>query len=367
MPASRPPLLQNLQVLRVLVALQVVYGHALHEAVELFHMPAPLDPFSQMNRIDIFFIISGFATFYASRDHFGRPGEGARFLRRRLLRLVPLYWLFTGLMVLALFTFSGNIAHPAFSLKHLVASLFFIPWPNQDGEALPILILGWTLNYEILFSVLFAMALTLPRRAGLALLAGIVVLAAAAYPFLSEHFWVLKYWSDPVMLEFLLGMGLAGLFMSGARLKARQAIVLALAGFALLLATTAWPDRPLSLRFLWAGIPAAMICAGFVFAPQPKAGHWLYDRAVKTAAAGYVLYLAHPFAINVVALVWKKAGMGTLGGAMLLFVPLTLAASLTAAILVHRWLEKPLNRFLDKPRPRKEERAAPSPALVTAE
>ncbi|MDF2998538.1 MAG: hypothetical protein K0R27_4175 [Xanthobacteraceae bacterium] len=79
-PATRLALLQNLQVLRVIVAVQVVYGHALHEAVEHLHMPAPVDPFSQMNRIDIFFVISGFATFYAARGQFGVAGEGARFL-----------------------------------------------------------------------------------------------------------------------------------------------------------------------------------------------------------------------------------------------------------------------------------------------
>ncbi len=187
MQATRPALLQNLQLLRILVAVQVVYGHALHEAVELFHMPQPMDPFSQMNRIDIFFVISGFATFYASRSQFGGAGEGARFLRRRLTRLIPLYWLFTGLMVLALFLFSGEVAHASFSVEHLLASLFFVPWPNQDGETLPILILGWTLNYEILFSVLFAMALTLPLRAGMILIAGIIALAALAYPFVPEH------------------------------------------------------------------------------------------------------------------------------------------------------------------------------------
>lgn len=361
MPANRPALLQNVQLLRVLVAVQVVYGHALHEAVELFHMPAPTDPFSQMNRIDIFFVISGFATLYASRGHFGGAGEGARFLRRRLMRLMPLYWLFTGLMVLALFLFSGQVAHAAFSPEHLIASLFFVPWPNQDGETLPILILGWTLNYEILFSVLFAMALTLPRRAGIALAAGIIALAAIAYPFVPDGAWVLKYWSNPVMLEFVFGMGLAALFMRGARLTALQGALLALAGFALLLAAAEWPDRSLPLRFLWAGIPAAMICAGFAFAPQPTAGNRLYDRVVKLAAAGYVLYLAHPFVINIVALVWRKAHIGS----MLLFVPVTLVASVALAVALHRWLEKPLNRLLDGP-PRRPARVVSAPPVLVA-
>ena len=366
MQATRPALLQNLQLLRILVAVQVVYGHALHEAVELFHMPQPMDPFSQMNRIDIFFVISGFATFYASRGQFGGAGEGARFLRRRLTRLIPLYWLFTGLMVLALFLFSGEVAHASFSVEHLLASLFFVPWPNQDGETLPILILGWTLNYEILFSVLFAMALTLPLRAGMILIAGIIALAALAYPFVPEQVWVLKYWSNPVMLEFVFGMGLAGLFMRGARLSRSQGVLLALGGFALLLAVTAWPDRSLPLRFIWAGIPAAMICAGFAFAPQPTTSHWLYDRAAKTAAAGYVLYLAHPFVINIVALAWRKAALGSMAGSMLLFIPVTLMASVALAVVAHRWLEKPLNRYLDKPRrPRSEPTA--SGALVAAE
>jgi exopolysaccharide production protein ExoZ len=202
----------------------------------------------------------------------------------------------------------------------------------------------------------------LPLRAGLALLAGIITLGAAACPFPSDQHWVLKYWSDPVMLEFLLGIGLAGLFMRGARLSVRQGALLALGGFALLLAATAWPDRSLPLRFLWAGIPAAMTCAGFALAPQPTRGHWLYDRAVRIAAAGYVLFLAHPFVINLVALAWRKAD----AHAMLLFVPATLAASMAVAVLAHRWLEKPLNRLLDKPRRRKSEIAG-SPALVPAE
>jgi peptidoglycan/LPS O-acetylase OafA/YrhL len=55
-----------------------------------------------------------------------------------------------------------------------------------------------------------------------------------------------------------------------------------------------------------------------------------------------------------------------MAGSMLLFVPLTLVASVALAIAAHRWLEKPLNRYLDKPRrPRSE--PAGSGALVAAE
>lgn len=362
MQAPRPAFAQNVQILRVLVALQVVYGHALHEAMELFHMPAPVDPFSQMNRIDIFFVISGFGTFCASRKYFAVAGQSTRFARRRLLRLVPLYWLFTGLMVLAMFLFSGEVAHASFSIEHLLASLFFLPWPNPEGETLPILILGWTLNYEMLFCMVFALALALPLRRGVAVVGGIFALAALAYPFVPERFWVLKYWSNPIMLEFVFGIALAELYVRGARLTLWQGALLALAGFALLLAVTAWPDRSLPLRVIWAGIPATMICAGFAMTASPAPGNKFYDNAVKLAGAGYVLYLAHPFAINIVALVWRKAGASS----MAVFIPAALILSVAMAVAIHRWLEKPLNRFIDGLQPRPREQRATSSRLVPA-
>ena len=58
-----------------------------------------------------------------------------------------------------------------------MASLLFIPWQHpQVGAMLPLLIPGWTLNYEMAFYVMFAASLALPKSirlwALLALLAG---------------------------------------------------------------------------------------------------------------------------------------------------------------------------------------------------
>jgi len=51
------------------------------------------------------------------------------------------------------------------SIPHVVASYLFVPWENPYGRFYPILILGWTLNFEMFFYAMFAIALRYPRRA----------------------------------------------------------------------------------------------------------------------------------------------------------------------------------------------------------
>ena len=50
--------------------------------------------------VDLFFVISGFIMVYVSRDVFGKPGAAIDFLHRRIIRIVPLYWIATGAFVL---------------------------------------------------------------------------------------------------------------------------------------------------------------------------------------------------------------------------------------------------------------------------
>ena len=52
--------------------------------------------------VDVFFVISGFIMVHASARLFGKPGARAEFLRRRLVRIAPLYWLVTTAFLLLL-------------------------------------------------------------------------------------------------------------------------------------------------------------------------------------------------------------------------------------------------------------------------
>jgi peptidoglycan/LPS O-acetylase OafA/YrhL len=101
--------------------------------------------------VDIFFAISGFVIVISSERLLGADGAPLVFLRKRLIRIVPIYWLTT---MLALSTL-GSI-HPA----TVAASFFFVPNVNEySATVTPVLSVGWTLNLEMFFYALFALAL----------------------------------------------------------------------------------------------------------------------------------------------------------------------------------------------------------------
>lgn len=150
--------------------------------------------------VDIFFCISGFMIMFSTHR------DGAYFLRKRLIRILPLYYLMTvgTFLLLLLFPamFEQTKANPVFLLK----SLLFIPFDIGGGVLQPLMRIGWTVNCEIFFYILFFIAMKLSHkyRGGLCglFLSGFTA-AAALLPSPPAF---LAFYGNPVMLEFLLGM-----------------------------------------------------------------------------------------------------------------------------------------------------------------
>jgi exopolysaccharide production protein ExoZ len=173
--------LLSVQVLRAVAALLVLASHVGHDLTRRlgFEGYPPLQ--FGAGGVDVFFVISGFIMVWSSRGLFGQPGAAGTFMARRLVRIVPLDWA-TTLLFLAGILIHPPMAHRGVDPPHLVASLLFLPWPDQDGEHSPFYGIGWTLNYEMFFYVAFALLLPLaarPRAAVLALSLAFAALAVA--------------------------------------------------------------------------------------------------------------------------------------------------------------------------------------------
>ena len=131
--------------------------------------------------MDLFFVISGFVMVWASWDTFGRWRAVAPFVWRRIVRIVPLYWLLTAATVAVAVAAPGSVSDGVRDgWGYIAASFAFVPWRRADGFVQPVLRVGWTLNYEMLFYALVACALPLPRRVALpVLLAALAALVMA--------------------------------------------------------------------------------------------------------------------------------------------------------------------------------------------
>jgi exopolysaccharide production protein ExoZ len=147
--------------------------------------------------VDQFFVISGFITAYTVRDQFGLPRASLSFLRRRLIRIVPLYWATTTLFALIVVLIPSGVSTPAPTSTQYVLSLIFMPYAPSAGSVSPVFPLGWTLNYEMLFYVLFAVTLLGALSVGLALLGAIFVILVAL-----NIAWTLPepfgFWGNPL-------------------------------------------------------------------------------------------------------------------------------------------------------------------------
>jgi exopolysaccharide production protein ExoZ len=356
-PPGRIGYLQNLQVLRFLAAAMVVLSHLEHETGDsrLAGVAAVHDPshISWAGGVDVFFMVSGFIMYHLTADRFGSRAYVGEFLKRRFIRVAPLYWIFTALMLVAIQTAHGEIHHPDAGWRRVLLSCLFLPTQRSDGLFMPILGAGWTLNLEIMFYLAYGAALSLRKPVGIAaLVLAFFCLAVFSGPLMALQ-PALGVWAQPVILEFLAGILVAHLYRNP---SLRVGRLVQLAGVALAFALMPpldhltwvgpWPmpvgtQPPDWSRWLWGGAPALLITASLMLGPQ--VGGLAGRVMARIGDASYALYLCHPFVLNVLALAWTRLSLPKSGW---LYIACGMLACIAAALAVHRTVEVPLLALL---------------------
>jgi peptidoglycan/LPS O-acetylase OafA/YrhL len=359
-PGSRA--LLSIQILRAVAALAVLTHHVCNEKVA--HVGGAAAPLNNLivgvAGVDLFFVISGFVMVYASESLFAQRGAPRIFFLRRLARIVPLYWAVTAAIVGYLLVVHGiAVLMSLHSPGSLVASFLFYPYPRPDGLAVPVHALGWTLNYEMFFYVLFAVAILLPRRAAVMAVAALFVtlvvigrLFALPLPF--------AYWFDPIILEFCFGMAIALAYRAGLRLPPAFVWLLILAAIAAFAATMVWGASAPWRALAW-GAPSAAIVAALVLsrraAPAGPVGRvfgFLGD-------ASYSIYLTHPLVFPVVG--WTLPRWIDFSAMPWAYAVIAFACAVAAASACYLVFEKPVTRWLQGRIGRADAASAQQPAL----
>lgn len=343
--------LSNLQILRGCAALMIVIYHCGIEASEaaLRNGQAMLFNYHPWgNGVPLFFAISGFIMIATCYDSFGKSGASVDFLKRRIIRIVPLYWMLTTLALVASLLLPNLMKMPVFDGPYVLASYLFWPAIRSTGDIRPLVTPGWTLNLEMMFYVVFAVALLFPRRVGIALTGAVLTVLCIAHVSGIAGGTLLTFWGDPIVLGFVFGIGIGWLFKMGFRLSPAVAMVVMGVGTVLLFhpRLSGFAENDIAVRLADA-IPCAILLAGAMLGPQVDVARYrLLMPALWVGDASYSLYLVHEFGLRPLRLAWT-AGIGS-SVSLWLFVAAGVALSLALAFATYWLFERPVTNWLNR-------------------
>lgn len=358
---ARPPRIHELDALRGIAALGVVFWHygAHFDAQPL---RAVLFPFYNAGflLVDFFFVLSGFVIAGAYWRHPRQEAFG-RNVWARVARLYPLH-LFTLLATIALLALlppgaspDAEFDPPANDLRHLVLNLLLL---NQVGlqSGYSFNTPAWSISAEFIINVAFLWGIALAPRARIAaaailLAAGGLLAAASAPPYVDGRFAF--GWIDAGLLRcalgFATGVGLQRLAAAGwlGRLPSRNRLADALALGALLsllLLLVASGRHPPAWHYL---VSIAVAAACVALTPRSRlAGRLLRYRALTFLGdVSYSVYLVH-FPLQLVLHACVSLGIASWSYDSPLVLVGYLAGVVVVSTATHRHLELPLQSRL---------------------
>jgi exopolysaccharide production protein ExoZ len=327
-------MLNNIQVLRGYAVILVIFVH-----LGFLLDQVGLKSFGHSG-VDLFFVISGFIMVHISKNRESKPLE---FMKRRLIRIVPLYWIVT--LGVCLIAFVAPKLMPSIAadidIVAVLKSLFFIPWMRNSVEAFPIVYVGWTLNLEMFFYLVFALGLFFKELHRALIFTNLVLLALIVVPFLTDRdLGILSFYTNPRIINFCFGM-IIGLFAAKFPRSlhpniTKSLLVLASAcGFILIFT---------DLHFLVvATSSAALVVIALLL---ENSGFVVRSKALLAIGnASYSIYLSHAFvAILVERFVLPKVvGLG----AFVIYTTIFLVIALCSVVglVIYHLFERPVSKI----------------------
>jgi peptidoglycan/LPS O-acetylase OafA/YrhL len=281
----QPNVLLQVQYLRVAAAMAVFYYHISASMRSNWESAQLAIDAVGAAGVDLFFVLSGFIMAKIVAE--GGARDPVLFIKRRMVRIVPLYWALT-LLVFALALAVPSVFNrvPA-DIGHLVHSLLFLPYIRGSVPMSPVVTVGWTLNYEIFFYVLVAVCASFLKDQKLVivrlLIVGLVLYGIALAP--ENH--IVRYYTDPIILEFAFGIAIYAMWRDSKGLSDHWIYpVLLVIGIGVLVAQ--FESDAGNMRLVYWGIPSALILLGALHAIRFKS-----PMLMRVADWSYALYLTH--------------------------------------------------------------------------
>lgn len=331
-----------IQVFRFIAAFMVLVLHSTYYISErlqigfnLYHQGA--------NGVRLFFAISGFVMIVSSENLVKNVKGWKIFAIKRIIRIVPIYWILTTFKLFVLIFASSVILHANLNIGYIIKSYFFIPASNVDGSLSPLLGVGWTLNFEMFFYLMFTIALAFKIKP-LIFLSFIFIPLSIMSIFKTDEWNSLRFYANPIVLDFLYGMVAGELILKGKKLYKKWAIPIILLGLMYLFL----PRLDMfSVIYNYDNITfgVASFCVVFGGASiENQYGILMPKWLIYLGGASYSLYLIHPIIGPIAPTVLNLLNLK--------FTSFSILISLVLAILFgtlfYKYCEKPITQFLSK-------------------
>jgi exopolysaccharide production protein ExoZ len=339
----------GVQYLRAVAVILVVIHHLYTNEIKYLFIPQ-LGGFG----VDIFFVISGFIMWHTTAE---TNISVIEFWRHRIIRIVPLYWFFLSIMVLVAVVAPQSLKSTVITPENAIKSFLFIPHLHVVQKIIaPILIPGWSLNYEMYFYFLFGVALLVPSRPFRATLLGVLLLGLVALGLVVQpEGAVAVTYTNPALLKFLGGIILAILYRSNWLEGTALGLTLLLIGT---LSRSISISDGYGLFESLAGLSSTTIVAG-ALALEPALRRSPSVLLHTVGNASYSIYLSHLSLVRLSELGWRH--FSPLGSSEVLdvtYVVFAFAFAIIGGISVYFAIERPMLNLLRRRRAAVSARAA---------
>lgn len=315
--------IDSIQVLRFFAAFSVMMVHL------------PVFEFGIWG-VDIFFVISGFIMMYVTENN------EKFFLLKRIFRIVPLYWILTlGVFALAILV-PDVLNNTTANIVHLIKSLFFIPFDKNGAGHFPILFLGWTLNFEVIFYFLFFLSLVFFKENRMIACSIFIIIFLVFNKIFSEKNFIFETYANDIFIEFIFGMILFTIWK-----KYKNKISTNLSNhficLAILLVSIFILNYYNFSRSVSYGLPSLILAVYFLF----FLNHLKFPKIlVSLGDASYCIYLLHPYVIQFFYKILEINEYDII--IELVFTLIISIIVFIVSLLIYKFIEFPINGSLRK-------------------
>lgn len=338
--------LSMIQFSRALVPIMVMLFHlslSMHEYYNFNLLGLYKLPMS--GGVSYFFALSGFMMYYVYQSNFGQPKQWKKYFINRFIRIYPLYWILTLILLPFLLVYPWYGAGHETKMGTIISS--FLLSPNPSGDP-PVLIPAWSLKFTVLFYLMFSLSF-LPRpKIGKAILAIWGVICATVF---LGYIPVTNFMTEFIFNEInliLLGGMCAAYFVTHVRINWFFSLlftVTGILGFPFMWKNSLNPVYDINFD-LGTGFVSILLIIGISSIDLkkdiriPKSLNYLGN-------AAFSIYLSHNMSLDFFNEMFSRYHLyPALGGWALSIILFIIMVSIGS--LVHSYLEKPLINWLKK-------------------